>query len=57
MITENNVSEKQVKVKVVDRWRVVHDGKPYVKGETVSVPDVALEWESRGYVERVSSKS
>jgi len=41
---------------VIDRWRAVHDGRPYVKGETVTVPEsVAAEWERAHWVERVSS--
>lgn len=52
------MSDKQVKLRVSNRWRVVHDDKPYVKGETVTVPEsVAVEWERSGYVERVSSKT
>lgn len=52
------MSDKQVKVKVIDRWRVVHDGKPYLKGDTLTVPEsVAQEWERSGYVERVTAKS
>ena len=31
MILENNMIEKQIKVKVIDRWRVIHDDKPYAK--------------------------
>jgi hypothetical protein len=55
-ILENNMSDKQVKVRVSDRWRVVHDGKPYVKGDVVTVPEhVAKEWESSGWVERVGA--
>lgn len=47
---------RTVKVKVVDRWRVVYDGKPYTKGDTLSVPENhADEWESLGYVERVTT--
>jgi hypothetical protein len=39
------MSEKQVKVKVIDRWRVVHDDKAYHKGDTLIVPEnVAAEW-------------
>jgi hypothetical protein len=59
MILDNNVTEpKQIKVRVSDRWRVVHDGKPYVKGETVTVPEsVTQEWERSGYFERVTGKS
>jgi hypothetical protein len=52
------MSDKQVKVKVIDRWRVVHDDKPYVKDDVLVVPDnVAQEWERCGYVERVTSNS
>ncbi len=58
MILENNVSETQIKVRVSDRWRVVHDGKPYVKGDELTVPEnVTEEWERSRWVERVSSKS
>jgi hypothetical protein len=40
------------------RWRVVHEGKPYVKGDTLTVPEnIAREWERSGYVERVTGKS
>ena len=55
MILENNMSEKQIKVRVSDRWRVVHDGKAYTKGDTLTVPEnVAQEWERSGWVERVT---
>jgi hypothetical protein len=51
-------STKPVTVRVSDRWRVVHDGKPYVKGDTLTVPEnVAEEWERCRWVERVSSQS
>lgn len=57
MITENKVNEKQVKVRVSDRWRVVHNDKPYLKGDTLSVPEkVADEWERNRWVERVTAK-
>jgi hypothetical protein len=49
--------EKTVKVKVIDRWRVVHDGKAYVKGDTLTVPEsVAQEWQGSGYVEPVTTR-
>ena len=33
-------------------WRVAYDGKPYVKGDTLTVPEhLAKEWETAGYVE------
>jgi hypothetical protein len=41
---EKPVSEKPTKVRVSDR--VVHEGKPYTKGDTLTVPEhVAEEWE------------
>ena len=58
MIQENKVSDKQVKVKVIDRWRGVHEDKPYIKDDVLVVPEhVAQEWERSGYVERVTSKT
>jgi hypothetical protein len=51
-------AEKHAKVKVSDRWAVVHDGKRYVKDDEVTVPEnVAEEWERNGYVERVTAKA
>ena len=55
MILENKVSDKQVKVKVSDRWSVVHDGTRHVKGDTITVPEaLADEWLRNHWVERVS---
>lgn len=31
-------SNNPVTVRVSDRWRVVYDGKPYLKGDTLTVP-------------------
>lgn len=46
---------KLIKVKVIDRWRVVHEDKPYAKGDTLTVPEsVGPEGESSGYVECVT---
>jgi hypothetical protein len=59
MITEDRSmpEKKTVKIRVSNRWRVVHEGKSYTKGDTLTVPeDVADEWQKNGYVERVSSK-
>jgi hypothetical protein len=57
ILENNNMSDKQVKVKVIDRWSVVHDDKRYVKGQTVTVPEaVAAEWERSRWVERVTGK-
>ena len=57
IIPEDNMSEKTVKVKVIDRWRVVHNDKAYHKGDTLTVPEnVAQEWERSRWVERVTGK-
>ena len=54
MIVDEPTPEKQVKVKVIDRWSVVHHDQRYVKGDTLTAPEsVAQEWERSGYVERV----
>jgi hypothetical protein len=56
IIKDEPVEEKQVKVKVIDRWSVIHDGERHVEGDTVVVPEsVAVEWERSRWVERVSS--
>src|SRR5271156_825228 len=50
------VAEKApVKVRVVNRYRVVWDGKAYIGGETLSVPaDTAERWLKFRFVETVS---
>ena len=49
---------KTIKVRVSDRWSVVHDDKRYVLDDELSVPEhVADEWERNRWVERVSSKT
>jgi hypothetical protein len=49
-------TEKTVKVRVQPTYRVVHDTKEYVEGQTVTVPEhQANEWESYGYVQRVTT--
>ena len=51
------MTDKQVKVRVIDRWRVVHpvDGTAHIKGDTLTVPEAtAQEWERSGWVERVT---
>jgi hypothetical protein len=46
-----------VKVKVIDRFSVRHDGKNHTKRDTVSVPEAtATEWERNGWVEHVTGK-
>ena len=58
ILEEQLVPEKKVKVKVIDRWSVIHDDKRHVKDDELTVPeDVAVEWERNHWVERVSSKS
>jgi hypothetical protein len=58
MITEDQLTpEKTVKVRVSDRWRFVHDGESYVKGDELTVPEsVAQEWERSRWVERVTAQ-
>jgi hypothetical protein len=58
ILEEQSMPEKQIKVRVSDRWSVVHDGKRYVLDDTVSVPEAtAQEWERSGWVGRVTGKS
>jgi len=47
-----------LKVKVVGNYRVTHEGKPYVGGEVVEVPDDAEHkiWLQSGWVELVKEK-
>jgi len=46
--------EAPVKVRVVNRYRVVWDGKAYIGGETVSVPaETAERWLKFKFVEKV----
>lgn len=47
-----------MKVKVVGTSQVVHDGKVYTEGDVFDAPAGDVEqWVSRGYVEKVESKS
>jgi hypothetical protein len=41
MILKKQLTDKQVKVRVIDRWRVVHpdDGTAHVKGGTLTIPE------------------
>ncbi len=56
MVLENS-ADKPVKVKVCDVWSVAHDGKRYVNGDTLSVPEhIADEWERNRWVKRVVPK-
>jgi hypothetical protein len=58
-ITEDNIMpEKTARVRVSDRWSVIHDGKRYILDDELTVPEhIAAEWERSRWVERVSSKS
>ena len=52
------VSDKPTKVRVSDRWQVIHDGKPYTKGDTLTVPEhLAEEWDRSRWVERVTQRT
>jgi hypothetical protein len=53
---DESMTEKTVKVKVSDRWRVVdpETGEAHTKGDTLSVPEAtAEEWVRSGWVEKV----
>lgn len=57
-MVKDDKPNKPVKVRVSDKWSVAHDGKRYVKGDTVTVPEAtAQEWELNHWVERVTTKS
>lgn len=57
MVKDKPTSDKPVKVRVSDRWSVVHEGKRYVLGDTVTVPEsLADEWIRNHWVERATSK-
>jgi hypothetical protein len=55
LVTEDKlVPEKTIRVRVSDRWSVVHEDKRYVLDDELSVPEnVAQEWERSRWVERV----
>lgn len=56
VIKQDKPADKPVKVKVSDRWAVVHDGKRYIQGDQVSVPEtLAEEWVRNHWVERVTT--
>lgn len=47
-------ASETVKVKVVAPYRVLHEGKPFVGGDQVTVPsDTADHWLKAGWVEPV----
>ena len=55
---ENGGANSTVKVRVFTPYRVVHEGKPYVGGDEVTVPgDVAELWEKSQWVERVKTRA
>ena len=52
---EQKAAQAPVRVKVCDRLRIVHEGKAYIGGETLSVPaDLADKWLKFKFVEPVS---
>lgn len=57
MITSDSENEKQVQVRVIDKYRVVDDnGRGYTKGDTAEVPEVLAEvWIRNRWVERVTA--
>jgi hypothetical protein len=57
ILEEQSMPEKQVKVRVSDRWRVVHDGNACIFGDELTVPEnVAQQWERSRWVERVTAQ-
>jgi hypothetical protein len=54
---EKAAAARSVKVKVLPRLRVVHQGKPYVGGQTLSVPGwKAAHWVKHKFVELVPAR-
>ena len=57
MILGDNVTENPVKVRVLGKHRVLHEGKPYVRGDEVSVPEAtAAKWERSRWIDQVAGK-
>jgi hypothetical protein len=56
IVEKKQMADKQIKVRVSDRWRVVHDGKPHTYGDELSVPAaLAEEWVRSRWVERLDT--
>jgi hypothetical protein len=50
-----DAAKAPVKVRVCDRYRVVHEGKAFIGGETLCVPaETADRWLKFRFVEKVS---
>lgn len=56
-ILEEEPKPKTAKVKVKGKYRVVHEGRPYVGGDELVVPqDVADQWIKARFVEPASKE-
>jgi hypothetical protein len=55
---EEEKTSTPVKVKVVAPYRVVHEGKPYVGGDVLEVPNDEERdiWRKSGWIEMLSEK-
>jgi hypothetical protein len=54
---EKAAASNNVKVRVRDNYRVLHESKPYVGGETLELPmSTAANWIKNGWVEPVTPK-
>ena len=50
------MSESTVKVRVLNPYRVVHEGKSYSDGDEVTVPEsIGAQWERSHWIKRVTS--
>jgi hypothetical protein len=51
---EKAAASNNVKVRVRDNYRVLHESKPYVGGQTLELPmSTAANWIKNGWVEKV----
>jgi hypothetical protein len=57
LIQKKEVSTVPTTVQVVEPYRVVHEGNPYVGGDVLEIPaDKADEWTKSGWVTPVAKK-
>lgn len=54
---EQKAAEAPIRVRVQGNYRIVHEGRPYVGGDRLTVPaDVAGKWIKAGWVELIPQK-
>jgi hypothetical protein len=54
---EQAAAQAPIRVRVQGNYRIVHEGKPYVSGDRLTVPaDVAGKWIKAGWVEPVPKR-